>query len=210
MKTPTTLLDVQAMFPDEEACWKHLRRMRWPRGFVCPRCGHRKSYPVAERRLEQCRACRYQASLTAGTIFHKTRVPLQIWFLGIFFVARHKKAISALQFQRDTGLGSYRTAWLLLHKLRSNLKPRAGFRLRGLVEADETYLGASRERGVVGRRVVGKSIVGIAVEQREHTAGKVRLTVLEGVSFNDLGPFVRGVIDGRPSSCPGATRSSPI
>ena len=200
MKTPTTLLDFQAMFPDEEACWKHLRRMRWPRGFVCLRCGHRKSYPVAERRLEQCRACRYQASLTAGTIFHKTRVPLQIWFLGIFFVARHKKAISALQFQRDTGLGSYRTAWLLLHKLRSNLKPRAGFRLRGLVEADETYLGASRERGVVGRRVVGKSIVGIAVEQREHTAGKVRLTVLEGVSFDDLGPFVRGVIDGHDAT----------
>ncbi|MDB4433390.1 transposase, partial [bacterium] len=143
MKTPKTLLELQAMFPDEEACWKHLRRMRWPRGFVCPRCGHRRSYPLEERRVEQCRSCRYQASLTAGTVFHKTRVPLQIWFLGIFFVARHKKAISALQFQRDTGLGSYQTAWMLLHKLRSNLKPRAGFRLRGLVEADETYVGAS-------------------------------------------------------------------
>ncbi len=155
IKTPTTLLDFRAMFLDEEACWKHLRRIRWPRGLVCPLCGHRKSFPVAERRLEQCRAYRYQASLTAGTIFHKTRVPLQIWFLEIFFLARHKKAISALQFQWDTGLDSYRTAWTLLHKLRSTLKSRAGFRLSGLVEADETYVGASRERGVVGRRVVG-------------------------------------------------------
>ncbi len=200
MKTPKTLLEFQAMFPDEEACWKHLRRIRWPRGFVCPRCCHRKSYAIEGRWLEQCRSCRYQASLTAGTVFHKTRVPLQVWFLGIFFVARHKKAISAQQFQRDTGLGSYQTAWTLLHKLRSTLKPRAAFRLRGLVEADETYLGASRERGVFGRRVVGKSIVGVAVEQREHTAGKVRLTVLDGVSFDDLGPFVRGVIDGNDAT----------
>lgn len=196
MKTPKTLLDFQAMFPDEEACWKHLRRIRWPRGFVCPRCGHRKSYWIEERRLEQCQACRYQASLTAGTIFHNTRVPLQIWFLGIFFVARHKKAISALQFQRDTGLGSYRTAWTMLHKLRSTLKPRAAFLLRGLVEADETYVGASRERRVVGRRVLGKTIVGAVVEQREHTAGSARLAVLDGVAFHDLGPFLRRAIDG--------------
>jgi len=200
MKTPRTLLEFQEMFPDEEACWKHLWRVRWPEGFVCPRCGHPKSYPIKERRLEQCRACRYQASLTAGTVFHKTRVPLRIWFLGIFFVARHKKAISALQFQRDTGLGSYRTAWTLLHKLRSSLKPRAAFRLRGLVEADETYVGASRERGVVGRRVVGKMIVGVVVEQRQHTAGSARLTALDGVAFDDLGPFVRGAIDERKTT----------
>jgi hypothetical protein len=108
--------------------------------------------------------------------------------------------LSAQQFQGDTGLGSYQTAWTLLHKLRSTLKPRAGFRLRGLVEADETYLGASRERGVVGRRVVGKAIVGVAMEQREHTAGKARLAVLEGISFDDLGPFVRGVIDGHDAT----------
>ena len=197
MKFPETLLEFQEQFPDEAACWEAMRRLRWPHGFVCPRCGHRRSYPIAERRLEQCRSCRYQASLTAGTVFHKTRVPLRIWFLGIFFLARHKQGISALQFQRDTGLGSYQTAWTLLHKLRSALWHRAEDRLRGWVEADETYVGSKRERGLRGGREVGhKTIVGVAVEQRRHTAGSARLTVLEGVTFeDDLGPFLRGAID---------------
>ncbi len=197
MKFPETLLEFQEQFPDEEACWKALRRLRWPHGFRCPRCGHRESYPIAERRLEQCQRCRYQSSVTAGTVFHKTRVPLRIWFLGIFFVARHKQGISALQFQRDTGLGSYQTAWTLLHKVRSALWHRAEHRLRGWVEADETYVGSKRERGLRGGREVGhKTIVGVAVEQRRYTAGSARLAVLEGVTFeDDLGPFLRGAID---------------
>ena len=197
MKFPETLLEFQEQFPDEAACWKALRRLRWPHGFRCPRCEHRRSYPIAGRRLEQCQGCRYQASVTAGTVFHKTRVPLRIWFLAIFFVARHKQGISALQFQRDTGLGSYQTAWTLLHKVRSALWHRAEHRLRGWVEADETYVGSKRERGLRGGREVGhKTIVGVAVEQRRHTAGSARLSVLEGVRFEeDLGPFLRGAID---------------
>ncbi len=194
---PKTLLEFQARFPDEEACWQALRAMRWPQGFVCPRCAHRESYWIESRRLAQCQACRYQASVTAGTVFHKTRVPLRIWFWAIFFVARHKQGISALQLQRDTGLGSYQTAWTLLHKVRSALWHRASDRLAGLVEVDETYVGSTRERGLRGGREVGhKTIVGAAVEQRSHTAGSARLRVLEGITFeDDLGPFVRGVID---------------
>ncbi len=202
MQFPETVLEFQEQFPDEEACWQALRRVRWPHGFRCPRCGHRKSYPIAKRRLEQCQRCSYQASVTAGTVFHKTRVSLRIWFLGIFFVARHTPGISALQFQRDTGLGSYETAWTLLHKGRSALWHRAEDRLRGWVEADETYVGSKRERGLRGGREVGhKTIVGVAVEQRRHTAGSARLAVLEGVSFErDLGPFLRGAIDAREAA----------
>ena len=86
MKAPKTLLEFHATFPDEQACWEHLRKMRWGEGFVCPRCGGRESYSLRTRRLEQCRACRHQVSVTAGTIFHKTRVPLRIWFLALWFV----------------------------------------------------------------------------------------------------------------------------
>src|SRR3990172_4214361 len=100
-----------------------------------------------ERRLEQCRSCRYQASITAGTIFHRTGKPLRLWFLAIFFLGRHKTGISALQLQKDLGLGSYKTAWAWLHKVRSALRERPEFRLTGLVEADETYVGARHERG---------------------------------------------------------------
>ncbi len=197
MTFPTTLLAFQERFPDEEACWRTLRRMRWPHGFCCPRCRHRKSYRLAVRRLEQCQRCRYQASVTAGTIFHRTRVPLRIWFLAIFFVARHKQGISALQFQRDSGVGSYQTAWTLLHKVRSALGQQTEELLRGWVEADESYVGARRERGLRGGREVGhKTIVGVAVERRRHTAGSARLTVLQGVSYKgDLGPFLFDAVD---------------
>jgi transposase-like protein len=82
MGFPKTLIEFQEQFPDEASCWQALRRYRWPHGFQCPRCGHRRSYAIADRRLEQCQHCRYQASVTAGTVFHRTRVPLRLWFLG--------------------------------------------------------------------------------------------------------------------------------
>ena len=88
MQFPRTLLAFHEVFPDEAACLAFLRRSRWPRGFQCPRCGGRRSYMIAGRHLEQCARCRYQASVTAGTIFHKTRVPLRTWFLAIFLVGR--------------------------------------------------------------------------------------------------------------------------
>ena len=142
--------------------------------------------------------CRHQASLTAGTVFHGTRVPLRVWFLAIFFLGRHKQSISALQLQRDTGLGSYRTAWLLLHKLRSALGPDPARLLSGLVEADESYLGAPHEKGRRGGRGPGRKVlVGVVVERRRHR-GQARLGVLASHTFeNDLGPFVRGAIEGR-------------
>jgi hypothetical protein len=176
MGFPRTLIEFQDRFPDEESCWAFLRRERWPRGFVCPRCGGSGSHFIETRRLEQCRSCRYQASVTAGTVFHKTRKPLRIWFLAIFFLARHKKGISALQFQKDAGIGSYQTAWTLLHKLRSALGRRTGEVLSGLVEADAAYVGGPRS-GVRGRGAANKSIVAVAVERRAHTAGSLRLDV---------------------------------
>lgn len=197
MKFPATIFEFQDEFPSERACWAYLRRLRWPGGFRCPRCAHRQSYFLERRRLEQCVACRYQASVTAGTIFHRTRLPLRVWFVAIFFVARHKQGISALQLQRDTGIGSYETAWTLLHKVRSALLPDPSRRLTGLVEADESYVGAPHERGKRGGRELGrKTLVGVAVENRGATAGAARLAVLEGITFeHDVGPFVRGAID---------------
>lgn len=199
MRFPTTIFEFQEQFPSEEACWAYLRRLRWPQGFRCPRCDHAGGYFLAKRRLEQCERCRYQASVTAGTIFHRTRLPLRVWFLAIFFVARHKQGISALQLQRDTGIGSYETAWTLLHKVRSALFPDPARRLTGLVEADETYVGAPHERGKRGGREMGRKIlIGAVVENRGPRAGAARLGVLEGITFeDDIGPFVRGVIDAR-------------
>jgi transposase-like protein len=192
---PQTVLELQARFPDEAACGAFLRRLRWPKGFICPRCQSRESWTLRTRRLEQCRGCRYQASLTAGTVLHRTKLPLRVWFWAIFFVGRHKNGISALQLQKDLGLGSYKTAWTLLHKLRSALGEAAADRLVGLVEADETYVGARREAGRTGRALCGKSLVAAAVENRGEHAGSLRLAHVGSASMTELGPFVRGVID---------------
>jgi transposase-like protein len=197
MEFPKTILEFEDRFPDEDACWKALREVRWPEGFVCPRCGHRASSFVSTRRLEQCRRCRYQCSVTAGTVFHRTKIPLRTWFWAIFFVARHKQGISALQLQKDLGLGSYETAWTMLHKLRSGLTPRPEFRLQGLVEADDTYVGGHEPGRSGGRQAGTKTIVAAAVERRRYTAGKLRLSVVKGLQFQrDLGPFLLGAIDG--------------
>jgi transposase-like protein len=157
----------------------------------------RGSHFIRSRQLDQCRQCRYQASVTAGTVFHRTRVPLRVWFLGIFFLARHKKGISALQFQRDTGLGSYQTAWTLLHKLRSGLGPRPEDRLTGAVEADETYIGGYHPRRGRG---LGKTGIAVAVERRRHSAGAMRLAVVPNTSAEALSAFVRGAIDGQEAT----------
>lgn len=200
MESPKTLFEFQDRFPDEAACWRQLRRARWPRGFRCPACGHRRSSWIRTRRLAQCCACRHQTSVTAGTILHGTRVPLRVWFLAFFFVGRHKQGISALQFQRDAGLGSYQTAWSLLHKVRSALAEDPGFRLTGDVEVDEAYVGA-REKGLRGGRVVGhKAIIAAAVERRGRRAGALHLAVVKNVSAAELGPFVERSADPRTAT----------
>ena len=198
MRFPTTMFEFLETFPDEAACWAYLYQVRWPQGFRCPRCEHDRGYPIRSRGLLQCADCRYQASLTAGTLLHRSKVPLRTWFLAIFYVARHKQGISALQLQRDTGIGSYETAWTLLHKLRSALRPDPGRLLSGSVEADEAYIGAPHETERAGGRAFGrKALVGAVVERR-HGRGQLRLGVLTSHTFeNDLGPFVRGAVEGR-------------
>jgi len=196
MDFPRTLLDFVDQFPDEEACWRYLKRVRWPKGFRCPLCGAAEASYLRPRRLFQCTRCRRQVSVTAGTIFHGTRTELRKWFLAIFFFARHKQSISALQLQRDLGLGSYQTAWTMLHKLRSTLHRRPGQLLRGVVEADEAFVGGRRQGGKRGRGSPNKTIVSVLVERRGQGAGSVALVPVEDNSWASLGPAVRGSIEG--------------
>ncbi|MCP5057648.1 MAG: IS1595 family transposase [bacterium] len=195
MEFPATLVEFMEQFPDEDACRAYLEEMRWPNGFVCPRCEGTDFSSITSRRLRQCTTCRYQVSVTAGTAFHATQTSLRKWFLAIFFLARHKQGISALQLQRDLGLGSYQTAWTMLHKLRSGLGRRTGELLKGAVETDETFVGGSRSGGKRGRGAPNKSIVVVMVEQLEHSAGSAVLETIPDASWKSLGPAVRGAIE---------------
>ena len=100
------------------ACLQYLEKLRWPDGFVCPRCGGMDEPYRAQRARLMCRACDYQGTVTAGTVFAKTRTPLRSWFAGVWYVTSQKHGVSALGLQRVLGLGSYQTAWTMLHRLR--------------------------------------------------------------------------------------------
>ena len=144
-------LDFQQRFSSEQACRDYLFKMHWPEGFQCPMCNHSRAYEVKKRRLFECTQCGYQASVTAGTIMHKTRTPLLVWFWAIYLVASDKRGTSAAQISKQFGI-SYQTAWLMLHKIRKAMRDRdARYMLAGIVEIDDTMFGAPKEGGKRGR-----------------------------------------------------------
>jgi transposase-like protein len=145
---------------------------------------------LPRRHLDQCKVCGYQVSLTAGTLLHRSRVPLPQWFWAAYVMSTVTPGLSALQLQRVLGLGSYRTAWLLCHKLRRATVRPGRAPLVGPVEVDEAFIGG-REIGVVGRQTVTKTLIAVAVEVRGRRAGRVRLQVIPDAATNTLTAFVR-------------------
>src|SRR5271166_3289717 len=144
-KSIMTVSEFRSRFGDEVLCGEHLTAQRWPNGFVCPRCGGRSRGYMASRRVHECVECGYQSSVTAGTIFHKTRTPLTSWFWAIYRMSQDKKGISALQLSKEIGV-SYPTAWLMQHKIRKAMADRdQGYQLKGLIEVDEGYVGGAEQ-----------------------------------------------------------------
>ena len=171
------LLTFQKRHRDEESCILALADRRWPSGFACARCGHRRGYRhKARARVFECAACGRQESVTAGTIFHRTRTPLPKWFLAAVLLVdggRDKRGVSALFLARELGL-RYETAWLMAHKLRHGLAERPDALLDGMVEVDESYYGGrgkpeSRGRGMAN---ANKSLLVLAVEKVAVAPGK--------------------------------------
>jgi len=160
----------EARFPDELACARYLVERRWADGFVCPQCGSCKSWDLKrDRPARECADCGRQTSVTAGTVLHRSHLALKTWFLAAHIVASHSNGISALQLQGQLGLGSYKTAWLLLHKLRRAMVAPDRSLLQDLVEIDETEMPfrskhdpADKPKG--GRSPVGKIFIVGAVE----------------------------------------------
>ena len=181
---PRTLEEFEGRFATEQACREYLMQLRWPQGFVCPRCGGRRARP-SRRGLLRCGQCDYQASVTAGTIFQDTRLPLRTWFRTMWWVTSQKNGVSALGLQSILGLGSYRTAWALLHKLRRAMVRPGRERLSGRVEVDETYVGGAEE-GLRGRQTQKKALVAIAAEEDGAGIGRIRMKRIRGASKQQL------------------------
>jgi transposase-like protein/IS1 family transposase len=172
-------------FHSEDKCRTYLEKLRWPDGIQCPRCSSKSISKVNRRKIHDCNECRYQFSVTTGTIFHDTHLPLWKWFLVIYMMGESKKGVSANQIKRSIDV-SYKTAWYLCHRIRKALKDAETGKLDGIVEVDETYIGGKRKGVGSGNRADKTLIVG-AMERE----GEIRIKVIEKNDRKTLHRFIK-------------------
>jgi transposase-like protein len=192
MKTPSKISEPNDMnlvklveqFSNEDKAREHLTELRWPNGVKCPRCESDKVSPIKDRKQYSCNACEYQFSVTSGTIFNDSHLPLWKWFLAIYLMTESKKGMSACQMQRTLSV-AYRTAWFLCHRIRAAMKDVNPAPLTGTVEVDETYIGG-KVRGR-GRGYRGNKVAVVGARQRK---GPVRMEVLKWVDRQTLHKFI--------------------
>ena len=163
-----TFKDFRVRFATEDACRDYLFQERFPEGFVCPKCGSREYYYLKSRRSCQCRHCRRQTSVTAGTVMHRTHLPLTVWFWAIYLCATDKRGISAKGLARQLEI-SYESAWYLLVRIRSAMHDRdQNYLLEGIIEMDEAYLGAPKRGKKRGRGTERKKMaVAVSKDEKE-------------------------------------------
>jgi len=192
---PRSLGEFHAWFQTDADCLDYLEWLRWPSGFVCPTCGNPAGWRTGDGRI-MCAGCGSRTSVTAGTIFDRTRTPLTVWFAACWHFATGKDGISALSLKRTLEIGSYQTVWAILHRLRSVLVRPGRELLSGKVEVDETYIGGA-EPGLSGGRAQGKKVLtAIAVEILEPKGwGRCRMAPIADASASSLLPFVKESIE---------------
>ena len=190
---PENIMEFEKRFSTEEACRDYLFKLKWPNGYRCPRCDHKKAWPL-KKALYQCANCDHKVSVIAGTIFHGTHKSLVLWFRAIWCLTGQKNGASALCIQKIMGLGSYKTAWVWLHKLRRAMVTPGRDNLSGIVEVDETYIGGKKP-GKRGRGAEGKSLVVIAVEINGSKIGRIRLRKVPDASSKSLNNAIEKTIN---------------
>lgn len=181
---PKTMLELEERFKTEAACRDYMSNLRWPNGFRCRRCGNEKAW-IRTRGYFECAGCGLMTSVIAGTVFQDTKKPLTLWFRAIWQITSQKYGANALGVQRALGLGSYRTAWSWLHKLRRAMVRPGRDRLSGTVQVDETFVGGERV-GKRGRGAEGKSLVLIAAQKDGKRIGRIRLVVIPNASADSI------------------------
>ena len=187
-----------AFFPDEAACHRYLERLSWPHGFLCPACGQSRPPWRGSRQRLVCRACGHQTTVTAGTVFQGTRTPLRQWFAAAWLVATAEQGVSARHLTRALDLGSYETAWTMLHRFRRAMVRSGRPRLEGRVEIATVQV-PGRPDPAVGSE---PAMAGVALEDRGESPGRVRMQRL--ASAGGLVAFVGRVVE--PGTLVRATR----
>jgi transposase-like protein len=190
-------------FHDEQSCLSYLKKLRWPNGFICPNCcSESVPYSLPKNKFK-CVQCRKQTSVTAGTIFDKTRTPLKNWFAAVWYLTNQKNGVSALGMQRLLGLGSYQTAWTILHRLRHAMVNPERDKLSGIVEVDETFVGGVvHKTSIENQQDKTKSVVLIAIELLEPKGfGRIRLRQVDRATKKNIEQFISDVIEPNCKIC---------
>ena len=191
---PMTLTEFEDIFHTEAQCREYIAKLRYANGiYLCHKCGSDKVWQVREM-LYECSECNYQGSIIAGTIFQDTHKPLRLWFQAIWYITSQKNGTSALGLQRVLGLGSYKTAWTWLHKLRRAMINPDRDKLSGTVEVDEAFFGGFR-KGKRGRGSENKVLGAIAVEIHDNKVGRIRLAIIDDASKESLHSFIKCVVE---------------
>ena len=185
--------EFRARFGSEAQCRAALFALRWGKGWVCPACGHGRCAELKTRALYSCNRCKHQVGLTAGTVFHWTKLPLTTWFLAIYHLTQCKGGMSSVELARRLGTRQP-TAWLIKQKLMAAMERRdAGKpRLQGRVEVDDAYLGGARHGGKRGRGAAGKTPFVAAVETTaERKPRRLKLTVVKGFRKKEIAALAK-------------------
>lgn len=186
-------MEFENTFSNEESCIQYLIEVKWPNGYTCNKCLHTDYWVLSRKRLK-CKSCSSIATLTSKTFFDQSNKPLSLWFRAIWWMIAQKHGVSASGLQSILGIGSYKTAWIWLHKLRGLMVFPNREKLSGKVEVDETFVGGAAE-GKRGRGSTNKTLVVIAIEVLPKGTGRVRLGIVPNATGKSLLKFVRANIE---------------
>lgn len=190
---PETMQEFTEWFSTEKACWEYVALVRWGASFVCPRCKNTEAWHIRCHTLK-CKRCHHEISVTAGTAFQDTHVPLRLWFQALWCVVSQKHGVSALGLSRALGITRYETAWKLLKKIRGAMIRPHRERLKGLVEVDEVFIGGVRPR-IGGRNPFRKVLILIAAEDTGHGIGRIRMQVIADATLLSLNGAIRKMVE---------------
>ena len=191
---PDSMQEFFERFPDDEACRQYVARVRWSNGFKCSACGHTRAWKKS-RGTYRCVRCRHDTSVTAGTLFGDSRIPIRVWFQAVWLVVSQKHGMSALGISRAIGITRQKTGWYLLQRIRKAMVRIGRERLTGTVEVDEVFLGGVKP-GKRGRGALGKVRILVAVEDKGKAGlGRIRISIISDASFVSLHRAIKEMVE---------------
>ena len=194
-KNDLSFPEFQEKYSTEEACRNYLFQKRWPKGFICPKCGNSIYYELEDKVHYQCTRCKRQTSATAGTLMHKTHLPLKYWFWAIYLISRDKRGISAVALKNALRV-SYPTAWHLLHKIRIAMgNKEQDYVLNGVIVLDDAFFGGKTKGKKRGRGTEKANVIVAVSLNKDQKLLYAKMLVVEDLKDATISPEIKKIIE---------------